>query len=55
MLEATHLILMVLNYAPSFFLIYKSLKALERENKTGNSKFEIPYTNLNNTHYSIIQ
>jgi len=31
MLEATHLILMVLYYAPSYFIIYKSLRALEME------------------------
>lgn len=33
MLEATHLILMVLNNASSYFIIYKSLRALEMERK----------------------
>ncbi|CAH2755163.1 hypothetical protein BUAKA3JSW_00042 [Bacteroides uniformis] len=36
MLEATHLILVALYYAPSYFLIYKDLKALEK----GNYKWE---------------
>lgn len=31
MLEATHLILMVLYYTPSYLVIYKDLKALEME------------------------
>ena len=31
MLEATHLILVALYYAPSYFVIYKSLRALEME------------------------